>query len=177
MVITVVDIENTYQEGDMSPHNPHNRLVSVGMRVCKDNTACYTDYYWCFYHNTQAANPLAQECVQKVLDRTTTLIAHNLKHDLKWLIASGFNYSGELYDTMLTEKLLAEGQRVELSLRACAARYGIKMLPDTYHEYFGRGVATEDIPWGVLEADGVDSVNATYELARLQWSRLDDSSC
>ena len=50
-MITVLDIETTFsKEGDPSPFNPDNRLVSVGIN----------DEYYFFYHDEEIKKDLTE---------------------------------------------------------------------------------------------------------------------
>ena len=111
-MITVVDVETTFQVGgkrpDPSPFNSNNQLVSIGIN----------DEYACFYHKDYTDYSVKEnhKIVQDILDKTTLLVGHNLKFDLAWLLECGFKYSGRLYDTMIGEYVIGRGFRKPLSL-------------------------------------------------------------
>ena len=97
-MITVLDVETTFsKEGDPSPFNPDNRLVSVGIN----------DEYYFFHHkDLQDIDTIAnRKAVQEILDKSELVIGHNLKFDMSWLYQCGFTYGGNLYDTMIGEYL------------------------------------------------------------------------
>ena len=75
-MITVLDIETTFsKEGDPSPFNPDNRLVSVGIN----------DEYYFFHHSDLFETSMANEnkkSVQDILDKSELVIGHNLKFDM-----------------------------------------------------------------------------------------------
>ena len=64
--------------------------------------------------------------IQSILDETTVMIGHNIVHDLMWLWECGFKYDGKVFDTMLAEYILQEGQKESLTLEMCAERYDLE---------------------------------------------------
>src|ERR1700688_2077754 len=102
----VIDTETTRQKNpitgrdDPSPYNPANKLVSVQIK----NLETGEKVFYPFYHkeNTIAISVI-HELVQKWLNAAELLIGHNLKFDMGWLYACGFNYTGAVYDTMIFE--------------------------------------------------------------------------
>ena len=78
--------------------------------------------------------------IQAFLAETTLLIMHNAQHDLMWLWASGFKYDGLVWDTMLAEYVLLRGQKLPLSLAACALRRELTFQKDdTLKTYLKEG--------------------------------------
>ena len=121
-MITTLDIETTVSnEGDPSPFNYENRLVSIGIN----------DEYYFFYHkDVKDVEQIKQnkQRVQEILDESDLIIGHNLKFDMSWMYEFGFTYNGKLYDTMLAEKVIHCGKK---------RRYGLK---DLLKQYFGDNV-------------------------------------
>ena len=90
-MITVFDIETTFQldkEGkkDASPKNPLNRIVSIGINE---------EYFFLYHTEKFEQDPNLKEKIQDILDKTTLLVAHNIKFDLMWLYEAGFTYTGK----------------------------------------------------------------------------------
>ena len=86
-MITVLDIETTFtKEGDPSPFNPENRLVSVGIN----------DEYYFFHHDEEIKKDLTEsrKAIQDILDKSEVVVGHNLKFDMSWLYQCGFTYKG-----------------------------------------------------------------------------------
>ena len=107
-LITVFDIETSFQidtgKPDPSPKNPDNFIVSMGLN----------EKYFFLKHNEYKGVPPVKE-IQDILNKTTLLVGHNIKFDLAWLLATGFKYSGKIYDTMLAEYILNRGIKKVLS--------------------------------------------------------------
>mgnify|MGYP003147821431 CR=1 FL=1 len=81
-MITAVDIENTFSNGDNMPYSGENTLVSCGYLT---NTG--EQDYLCFYHAEQPPTKNNVVVLQSILDKTTLLVGHNIKYDLLWLQA------------------------------------------------------------------------------------------
>jgi len=138
-MITVFDIETTFQvdkdgDKDASPKNPLNRIVSIGIN----------DEYFFLYHTEPfEKDPNVKQKIQDILDKTTLLVAHNIKFDLMWLKEAGFTYEGKIYDTMLAEYILArhfprgfslkEGKWITIGL----AKYCYYGSRNDFKEYIG----------------------------------------
>ena len=158
-VITTLDIETTVnKEGDPSPFNPENRLVSIGIN----------DEYFFFYHKDfQDVEKIKQNKlkVQSILDESTLVIGHNLKFDMAWLYEFGFTYTGKLYDTMLAEYIIMRGVKDKsLSLKECCKRYMINLKSDILATYMEDGYGIDEIPLEHLETYGRQDVKITKEL-------------
>ena len=158
-MITTLDIETTISsEGDPSPFNPHNRLVSIGIN----------DEYFFFYHKDvkdveQIKDNMAK--VQKILDESTLIIGHNLKFDMSWMYEFGFKYNGKLYDTMLAEYIIMRGNKDKsLSLKECCRRHNISLKSDILSTYMEDGYGIDEIPLEHLETYGRQDVKITKEL-------------
>ena len=130
----VLDVENsvTWKDKEIfnDPFEPNNTLTQVGM-VNVDNTDEL--HIVNLDHNEQKdISGAGRKLIQDVLDMTTLLIMHNAKHDLMWLWESGFKYDGAIYDTMLAEYILLRGQKLRISLAACAERRGLAEQKEDY---------------------------------------------
>ena len=144
----VLDVENTVTmrggKNLLDPYEQGNFLVQVGM-VNADDTA--QRYIVNIDHVEAKDRGTGRQLVQSILDMTTLLIGHNLQHDLMWLWECGFEYDGDIYDTMLAEYILLRGQKKPLSLDACAERRNLSFQKDdTLKKYFKEGYNTNEIP-------------------------------
>ena len=158
-MITTLDIETTVsKEGDPSPFNPDNRLVSIGIN----------DEYYFFYHkdfNDVEKIKQNKDKVQKILDESTLVIGHNLKFDMSWMYEFGFTYGGKLYDTMLAEYIIMRGNKDKsLSLKECCRRHNISLKSDILATYMEDGYGVDEIPLEYLESYGRQDVKITKEL-------------
>ncbi len=167
-MITILDVENTVvkRNGKMhlDPFEPENTLVMVGML---DGTGL--EQIVTFDHTEHPPTKNGREIVQKMLDRTTRLVAHNAVHDLMWLWESGFTYDGRVFDTMLGEYVLQRGQKEPLSLEACAERHHLHtQKQDTLKEYFKQGLNVSEIPHDELSEYLCADLHATQQLFRHQ---------
>ena len=164
MVVTVLDIETTYKkdEGgklDLDPYTG-NMLVSVGY-----DTLGVDSGYLCFTHTEKEPTEDGFAILQKVLDNTEVLVGHNIKFDLKWLLACNFTYTGKLYDTMIAEYVIHGGDKVALSLAECVKRYDLdEKRTDLTEQYMKDGVSFDYIPWHIVEEYGRADVEITKQL-------------
>lgn len=174
MSILVLDVENTTtlldkDHMDYSPFEPGNQLVSVGFSEIEDGKIGPV-YYGFFTHSDPSVDfDCARQtfhCTQAALDRASLLVGHNLKHDLLWLLESGFSYSGPCYDTMIGEYVWVRGRKdFGLDLAECAERRGCApKKKDLTQDYLKRGVTFFDIPKEIVEEYGRADVQATAEL-------------
>ena len=158
-MITVLDAETSFQivdgKVDPLPFNPNNCLVSIGVN----------DEYYFFNHNHENFDIQSNhKAVQDILDKTTLLVGHNIKFDLVWLLESGFEYSGRLYDTMIGEYILLRGLRKPLSLKDICKRRSISQKSDAVDDYMKRKISFEDIPVDTIEEYGRQDVRSTRAL-------------
>ena len=161
-MITVVDVETTYQKNknngfDPSPFHPDNKLVSVGLESKFGN-----EYY--FTYHSEKVSEGCYDLIQERLDQTTLLVGHNLKFDLMWMLEAGFKYDGKVYDTMIGEYILNKGVRKSLTLQMCCQRRKIGMKDDRIKEYMDRGISFDNIPADLVEEYGRNDVTITKRL-------------
>ena len=80
-----LDVENTTTKRDgklhLDPFEPDNKLVMVG--CLEDNGAMH------LFNTDRDADSF--DAIQKLLDRATILIGHNIVYDLMWLWESGLS--------------------------------------------------------------------------------------
>ncbi len=104
----VLDVENTVTKRDgkthLDPFEADNTLTMIGLADADTDAApqLYT------YDHAEVQSD-TKEGVQSALDNACLLIMHNAQHDLQWLWACGFKYTGKIYDTMLAEYVLSRG--------------------------------------------------------------------
>ena len=159
----VLDIENSVtQRGGKTHFDPFeatNELVLVG--VLKETGE--EDHF----------APTRCRGLQDILAETTLLIGHNIAYDLVWLWECGFEYDGEVFDTMLGEYLLQRGQKQPLSLEACAQRYELETQKEsTLKDYLKKGVSVADIPIEELSSYLSADLHATQQLYNKIQERL-----
>jgi len=157
-MITTFDVETSFQvteEGtlDPSPKNPDNFLVSLGIN----------DEYVFFKHRDFKGVPDRKK-VQDILDKTTLLVGHNIKFDLLWLWEAGFNYEGNVYDTMMGEYLLQRGISISLKLKHCCERRGVIQKSDITEQFIKDKISFQFIPINMLEEYGRFDIKATRSL-------------
>jgi DNA polymerase-1 len=158
-MITVLDIETTFtKEGDPTPFNPNNRLVSIGIN----------NEYFFFYHKEMNDMKKIQEnkiAIQKILDESVLVVGHNLKFDMSWMYEFGFKYEGKLYDTMLAEYVVNRGAKDKsISLKESCKRRGLSMKSDILSTYMDSGYGIDEIPMEKLEEYGKQDVAITKQL-------------
>ena len=161
-MITTVDVETSWQKTetggyDPSPFHPDNVLVSVGLH------SNYGDEYY-FTGHSERVSKGGKARIQEVLSETTLLVGHNIKFDLMWLLESGLEYTGRVYDTMLGEYILNRGIRKSLTLEMSCRRRKIGSKDDRIKEFMDRGVSFENIPADIVEEYGKIDVQITRRL-------------
>ena len=170
----VVDVENsvTHLENrriDNRPHNKNNDLVSIGIL----NVDTGEEDYVAVYHNEKAHSADRRAEVKNKIQSADILIGHNIKYDLQWLWASGIEYDGMVYDTMIGEYILARGERVSISLANSCERRGLaNKKSDITKEYWDKGIGYEAMPWDIVEEYGRADIRATRDLYMDQLKEL-----
>ena len=149
----VLDVENTTNKRrdklHLDPYEEGNFLVQVGMQNADNAEEIHI--VTIDHVEKKDTSGAGRKLVQQVLDMTTLLIMHNAQHDLMWLWECGFKYDGAIYDTMLAEYILLRGQKLPLSLEACAERRNLNaQKDDTLKRYFKEGYKTNEIPLSEL---------------------------
>ena len=163
----VLDVENsvTWRGAKIfnDPFEPSNTLTQVGMvNVDNPNELSIVNLDHLEYKDTSGAG---RKLIQNILNETTLLIMHNATHDLSWLWACGYDYTGAIYDTMLAEYILARGQTVELSLAATAERRGLaEQKGDYLKECLKVGINTNETDLSLLSDYLRDDLLTTREL-------------
>ena len=163
-----LDVENTvtHREGkvQMDPFEEENELIMVGI---------LTEHGDEYLYRMDKDNVSYVKEIQEFLDQTTVLIGHNIVHDLMWLWESNFSYEGDVFDTMLGEYILQEGQKQPLTLEKCAERYDLDTKKqDTLKEYFKQGYSVADIPHDELSEYLSADLHATQELSNEIYKKL-----
>ena len=178
-MITTLDLETTTKKDDKGKYRPEpylgNKLVSAGWQSeYKYNSIDVTNArYVCFYHTEQPPSEGAFEDLQEDLSKTRLLIAHNAKFELSWLRACGFEYNGPVFCTMLTEYILARGEKMSFKLEHTLPRYDLEpKRVDLTQDYLKDGIGFDQMPWEVVEEYGRADVGRTWELALAQCERL-----
>ncbi len=162
---------------DLSPFNPNNQLVSVGVAaLIADGWEYSKSEYYCFNHSTQAPTPKGNENLQAQLDWADVIVGHNIKHDLKWLYACGFTYTGKVWDTQVVEYILQRGAKKPLNLAALAEEHDLpRKKTDLIQSYMDEHISFYNIPWEIIEEYGVGDIETTCALYDLQVTRMDAS--
>jgi DNA polymerase I-like protein with 3'-5' exonuclease and polymerase domains len=171
MTKTVIDIETTNFNDDPRPYNPSNYLVSVGFKE-QINGVWEGTKYLCFKHSEVDPTPNGSRILQDCLWTTDLLVGHNIKFDLSWLLECGFEYEGEIYDTMIYEYLKLGGIRKKKDLSSCCKRRGLSAKIDLTSSYLKEKVGFESIPWKLVEEYGINDVNITCNLYEAQRNEL-----
>ena len=180
----VLDVENTVTDRDgkkhFDPFEPTNKLVMVGCLTEEGEEHLYRFDDYVFGTNCVGT----KQKIQDLLDKATVLIGHNIVHDLLWLWESGYEYTGDVFDTMLGEYVLQCGQKKPLSLEACAERYNLDTKKqDTLKKYLKDGYGVDEIPKEELSSYLSADLKATQELyneitnklSTEEYSRLNDT--
>ncbi|MAJ43711.1 MAG: hypothetical protein CBC83_02240 [Flavobacteriales bacterium TMED123] len=175
-MILTLDVENTVTKREnklhLDPFEPTNTLTMVGLLDETGHEVILT-----FDHSEKQGTPDDHAFLQRTLNKTKLLIAHNVPHDLLWLWESGFTYDGKVFDTMIAEYILQRGQKEPLSLEACAERYQLDTKKqETLKEYFKKGYNTRDIPLSELSSYLSADLSATQQLYNKLISRIEGTT-
>jgi DNA polymerase I-like protein with 3'-5' exonuclease and polymerase domains len=179
---TVLDLENTVtfipvKEKEIlkvgSPYHPNNKLVAVGYTYVKMG---HTPTSYTFHHNQADPTPDGFSHIQDVLNNTTLLIGHNLKHDLAWLRECGFTYNGKCWDTMLAAYIFSCGRKEGTSLEECVKKAGINgHKGELMSNYLDEGINVDDMPYKELIEYLDNDVDITMQLYLHQRKFLENS--
>ena len=179
MTTTILDAENTVtfknHKKHLDPFERTNSLVMVGVLPldAKDPSTYIFDHCDITKDDDVVSN---RNKLQGVLNETTTLVGHNLSHDLLWLWESGFVYTGRVYDTMLSEYIFNRGIKKILKLEVLAEKYNCSVKKqDTLKEYFNKGYSTRDIPRKELDYYLQCDLACTKELYEKMQVRLESN--
>ena len=164
----VLDLETTVKriDGriDNSPKNPDNRCVSAhyGWLGLETVDQVHTDLW---YHK-ELYSPDGIDRLKQHLAEADGMICHNVKFDAEWLLEMGFELPPIVRDTMITEYLLAKGQRRLLSLKESALRRKTESLKksDLVDELFKGGTGFSEMPLDVVVEYAEADVKACGEL-------------
>lgn len=168
-MITTLDVETTVVGFDgkrnPSPYLEGNALVCVGY-ANEEEAACV----W-FNHKHREPTVDGFKIIQDVLDKTTLLVAHNMKFDLAWLRECGFVYNGAVHCTMIEEYLEAGGIRRSLKLKDILIRLNLPILKASElieEEFHVNKIGFDEIDWEVVEEYNLVDVAATEGLYNYQ---------
>lgn len=174
----VLDIETTVTNKSPSPYKPDNYMVCVGVMPVDEPDK--KKVIW-FNHNELPNIDIkkSHKELQDILDKTTLLIAHNVKFDLSWLRECGFKYDGKLWDTMIVEYIYARGQKIALSLSESCKRWGVtEKKSELVEELFKNGTGFEAIPKDIVEEYNLYDLLSCGDLFDTQYKMLqDDDHC
>jgi DNA polymerase I-like protein with 3'-5' exonuclease and polymerase domains len=166
--VLTLDVETTHKtkEAGGTTALPYfgNRLVSVGYKWLDEKDVTYD---FVFHSDSQAyVDDSWFEKLQDNLNSADVLVGQNFKFDLTWLRSCGFVYDGHVYDTMVSEYILAKARRWSLSLDSLAKRYGVtEKQKDLVSPYLKDGKTFYDIPYEIVKEYGIADVLATEEVA------------
>ena len=184
MTTLILDIENTISfpyddapsERDGSPYNHNNALVCVGYKVLETGEKDVL----VFHHNEFTGSLVSNsKYLERLLSEATTVVGHNLKHDLSWLFECGHDYDGKLHDTMIFEYVFMKGMKRDLSLDACADRRGVQESKlDLLKEYLkvsrdDNRLNVNEIPLDKLIEYNLQDVEVTEKLYLAQLKYVD----
>lgn len=180
MNILTFDVETTHKPKPNGGYTPlpyfGNHLVSIGWKVGDEAVQ-----YAFVYHDGHEQEHEKIQQFREDLREADVVVGHNIKFDLNWIRACGFDYDGHVYDTMVAEYLLARSRKWPLSLDALAKRYEVtEKKKDLTEDYLKSGKTFAQIPWEIVLEYGIADVEATWEVAQKQvtekykttWSEL-----
>ena len=172
MTLLVLDVETTVKKlngtNDNSPFNEENRLVSVHYKW--DGS-----YYDAVFFHKEKQFPDSPNHFRECLSKAGTIVAHNAKFDVQWLLESGFKIEDhqKVYCTMIAEYIFARGQRPELSLEKTAIRRGVtQKKSDLIDDLFKSGIGFEEIPLETVLEYAQADVQSCAEIYEKQQEEL-----
>ncbi len=172
MKAIVLDLETTVQFGevkDNSPFNPKNRIVSAHWRILEEGNIGPAQR--AIFNHNEVLVPESAKQLREDLAACDTIVAHNAKFDVLYLLEAGFDLPEKVYCTMIGEYIFARGQHVELSLAKTAIRRDVtRKKGDLVGDLFKQGVGFEAMPLAtVIEYADADVLScAEVYLAQLE---------
>ncbi len=172
MKTIVLDLETTVQFNevkDNSPFNPKNRIVSAHWRIVEDGSIGPAQR--AIFNHNEVLVPDSPKKLIADLAACDTIVAHNAKFDVLYLLEAGFNLPKQVYCTMIGEYIFARGQHVELSLAKTAIRRDVtRKKSDLVGDLFRQGTGFEAMPLDtVVEYADADVLScAEVYLAQLE---------
>src|SRR5690625_1860323 len=112
-------------------------------------------------------------------DLTTakTIVAHNLKYDLKHLMKDNAPVYGiDCYDTMIAQYILDANVRKPLSLNDLCTRYNLTNKDPIIDSLMKSGVSPSEMPWGMLVDRCVRDVRTTKELYEITKDQIKEKN-
>lgn len=181
----VLDVENDFSiikrdgkpsKNDVMPFSGNNSLVSVGIKNIDTGETTYHFFSHSeLTHSTEEAARKREE-IQQLLLNATLIIGHFLKHDIIWMLCSGFKVPRvKFWDTGIAEYVMHRGQKRPLDLKSLAEKHDLtRKKSDLVSEYFANGTTTSLIPIDILEEYGRGDLDTTGELYLNQCKRLEE---
>jgi DNA polymerase I-like protein with 3'-5' exonuclease and polymerase domains len=172
MKAIVLDLETTVQFGvvkDNSPFNPKNRIVSAHWRILEEGSIGPAQR--AIFNHNEVLVPESAKKLREDLAACDTIVAHNAKFDVLYLLEAGFDLPEQVYCTMIGEYIFARGQHVELSLAKTAIRRDVtRKKGDLVGDLFKKGIGFEAMPLDtVIEYADADVLScAEVYLAQLE---------
>ena len=172
MKTIVLNLETTVQFNevkDNSPFNPKNRIVSAHWRIVEDGSIGPAQR--AIFNHNEVLVPDSPKKLIADLAACDTIVAHNAKFDVLYLLEAGFNLPKQVYCTMIGEYIFARGQHVELSLAKTAIRRDVtRKKSDLVGDLFRQGTGFEAMPLDtVVEYADADVLScAEVYLAQLE---------
>lgn len=151
-MITVIDFETSKVPKHLPWTGGYPVCVTL-LTATTLNPISVTVNQFILNHRESKGNQIEQiRELQSILDRTTVLVAHNMKFDLSWLRALGVKMSCTLWCTRVIEYILT-GQSLaprQYDLNSICKRRGIPVKTDLVQKYWDCDYATDEIPLRTL---------------------------
>lgn len=141
--VLVIDIEAT-KLPNIHPWQEKANLCSIGMAFNDEAVKV-----WLFDHVSEPIAPQSDSLaeIQKIIDGSDLIVAHNAKFDLNWFKSVGLNVKGKkVWCTLVADYLINGQHRCKYDLDAVAARHGLGTKIDLMKKYWEDGYDTREIP-------------------------------
>lgn len=141
--VLVIDIEAT-KLPNIHPWQEKANLCSIGMALNDEDVKV-----WLFDHVSEVIAPHSDSLaeIQKIIDRSDLIVAHNAKFDLNWFKSVGLNVKGKkCWCTLVADYLINGQHRCKYDLDTVAARHGLGTKIDLMKKYWEDGYDTREIP-------------------------------
>lgn len=152
MTLLTFDFETTnLDKGD--PNNPENRILMVAWKLDDGPVKIFSGSIYD-----------AQE-FHDDLKRADTLLAHNAKFEMGWLLRLGYNITRwQWHDTMLAQRILAGNRPWPMGLGAISEAHGLPGKDPVIDSMMKAGMCPSEMPQERLKARNVLDVDNTYHL-------------
>lgn len=143
-------VDLTKQDGG-GVHNPDNFLVCISYATPTESGCLYQDNF---------------DKIKPLIEKATLIVGFNFKFDNLWLRRYDIDVSDKrIWDCQAAEFILNRQETPYPSLDDCAEKYSLgKKLDVVKHEYWEKGIDTDQVPHDILSEYAILDAQLTYQV-------------